>query len=226
MEFINTSDLDININSTNTHHNRKTGDLHSRRARRNNDTNRDDDNSSQEKETTLPLLIYRFKFSEDFTDELFNFSKIHQYDDRKDFKDAWNDWIEENSDIIEEETERLTSLGYEGDILDKMFKSARYYFRKKSSEKKTPNQRRPYISVNKSLLDAMDVHIETHIYDEGYQPKTGFVEFCLANDELLKETIKKIVENGVNDSKLIQSKIKKTYKNRYFILANKSKSDI
>jgi hypothetical protein len=40
--------------------------------------------------------IYRFKFTEEFMEYLHNFSKIHQYDERKDFKEAWNIWIETN----------------------------------------------------------------------------------------------------------------------------------
>ena len=89
--------------------------------------------------------IYRYKFTEDFMGELFTFSKVHQYDHRKDFKEAWLAWVDTNEDIVNDEIHRLTRLGYDGDILDKMFKSARYYFRKKSTEKKAPVQRRDYV---------------------------------------------------------------------------------
>jgi hypothetical protein len=183
------------------------------------DNRRHDTNISKEtSDTGLPTVIYRFKFTEDFMEELYKFSKIHQYDERKDFKEAWKTWTEENQDIIDEETTRLTNLGYEGDIIDKMFKSARYYFRKKSTEKKEPRQRRQYISVNRELLDAMDNHIEENIFNVDYQPKTGFISFCKANEKILKESISKIFEQGVKDSDLIEDKIKKTYKNRYFML--------
>ena len=183
------------------------------------DNRRDDTIISKEtSETGLPTVIYRFKFTEDFMGELYKFSKIHQYDERKDFKEAWKLWTEENQDIIDEETTRLTNLGYDGDIIDKMFKSARYYFRKKSTQKKEPRQRRQYISVSRELLDAMDNHIEENIYNDDYQPKTGFISFCKANEKILKETISKIFEQGVKDSSLIEDKIKKTYKNRYFML--------
>ena len=151
-------------------------------------------------------------------EELYKFSKIHQYDERKDFKEAWKLWTEENQDIIDEETTRLNNLGYDGDALDKMFKSTRYYFRKKSTEKKEPKQRRQYISVTRELLDAMDCHIEEHIFNDDYQPKTGFISFCKMNEKILKESITKIFEQGVKDSGLIEDKIKKTYKNRYFIM--------
>ena len=166
----------------------------------------------------LPVMIYRFKFTEEFMKELYNFSKIHQYDERKQFKEAWKIWSEENEDIINDEIERLTKLGYEGDINDKMFKSARYYFRKKSNEKKEPKVRRQYISVNRDLLEAMDRHILKNIYNNDYQPKTDFIMFCKENEKNLKEALTNIYEQGVNDIKLIEEKIKKTYKNRYFIL--------
>jgi hypothetical protein len=183
------------------------------------DARRDDTNISKETSSTcLPTLIYRFKFTEDFMEELYKFSKIHQYDERKDFKEAWKLWTEENQDIVEKETTRLTNLGYDGDIIDKMFKSARYYFRKKSTEKKEPRQRRPYVSVNRELLEAMDHHIEENIFNVDYQPKTGFISFCKANEKILKESIAKIFEQGVKDFELIEDKIKKTYKNRYFML--------
>jgi hypothetical protein len=162
------------------------------------------------------LPIYRFKFTKDFMEELFTFSKIHQYDERNDFKDAWQIWTEDNEEIINNEIKYLTDLKYDGDIMDKMFKSARYYFRKKSTEKKDPKQRRQYISVTRELLDAMDFHIEENIQNENYQPKTGFILFCKENEILIKEALTKIFEQGIKDMELIQNKIKKTYKNRYF----------
>ena len=179
------------------------------------------DLSKESVDNVFPIVIYRFKYTEEFMVYLYNFSKIHQYDDRKDFKEAWTVWTEENDDIIDGEMRRLLNLGYEGDVLDKMFKSARYYFRKKSAERIEPKQRRQYISVTKDLLDAMDRHIENNIYDDNYQPKTGFITFCKDNETLLKDTISSIFGQGIKESELIEYKIKKTYKNRYFMLTNK-----
>jgi hypothetical protein len=107
--------------------------------------------------------IYRYKFTDDITNELYQFSKIHQYDDRKVFKEAWNIWVEDNRDIVDTEIRRLTIMNYEGDIIDKMFKSARYYFRKKSTVKKAPTERREYIGTHRDMLDAMDYHIKSKI---------------------------------------------------------------
>ena len=110
------------------------------------------------------INIYRYKFSNDFTNELFKFSKVHQYDHRKDFKDAWEIWMEENQNLVDGEVRRLINLGYEGNVIDKMFKSARYYFRKKKIENnKEPQKRRVYQNVQKELLEQMDEHIKINI---------------------------------------------------------------
>ena len=172
-------------------------------------------------ESDVNVNIFRYKFTDDFTSELFKFSKIHQYDHRKDFKEAWKTWLEENVEIVEEETRKLKNLGYQGNIEEKMFKSARYYFRKKSTEKKAPAKRRDYVGVNKLLLEAMDTHIRDGINTEDYKPSDGFDSFCNKNKDLLREEVNTLCKNGLTDSNEIKNKIKKTYKNRYFLYISK-----
>jgi|APCry1669192700_1035426.scaffolds.fasta_scaffold02083_1 bisphosphoglycerate-dependent phosphoglycerate mutase len=163
--------------------------------------------------------IYRYKFTQEFIDELYKFSKIHQYDDRKVFKEAWNEWLEMNKDIVLNETNYLLNLGYNKNILDKMFKSSKYYFRKKSTEKSAPTQRRSYTNVQKVLLDAMDKDIKD-INKINYKPSERFNDFCNKNIDLLKEEVNTMCKNGFKDPIEIQKKIKKTYNNRYFLLLN------
>ena len=170
--------------------------------------------------TRVEISIYRYKFSDAFTEELYKFSKIHQYDHRKDFKEAWENWVDENAEIISQEVKRLIEISYDGDILDKMFKSARYYFRKKGTEKKEPKRRCSYIGTAKELLDAMDNHIHSNISKE-FKPSIGFEEFCKENIELLKEEVNRLISCNIKDSTEIKKKIKKTYKNRYFVIINK-----
>ena len=158
--------------------------------------------------------IYRYKFTQEIMDELHNFSKIHQYDDRVQFKEAWQLWTVEFDEIIRVEIQRLSHNGYKGDILDKMFKSARYYFRKKSSVKPEVKERREYISFQKDILTLMDDHINL----TKLKPADGFTDFCNANVEALKKEIAYLVGHNITDSKQIQAKFKKTYKNRYFLL--------
>jgi len=165
------------------------------------------------------LNIYRYKFSDKITEQLYSFSKIHQYDDRQTFKEAWKVWLEENNEIVEYEIRHLININYEGDVVDKMFKSARYYFRKKSTEKKEPKKRGNYVSLQKELLDGMDNHITQTRLD--LKPSDGFNDFCIKNQDILKEEIKRLIEINIKDLETIKNKMKKTYKNRYFLLFKK-----
>lgn len=179
------------------------------------------DGPVEDQNNKIKAPIFRFQFTEAFMEDLYKFAKIHQYDHRKDFKEAWNIWLEENEDLVQEETDRLNNLGYDGDILDKMFKSARYYFRKKSPVKAEPKQRRQYISVSHELLEAMDAHIRTNIGLANYQPKTGFIDFYEANKRIIVQIFRSFFELNIKDGEFIQAKLKKTYKNRYFMLVTK-----
>jgi hypothetical protein len=162
--------------------------------------------------------IYRYKFREEFVGELYKFSKIHQYDHRKDFKEAWQLWLDDNDVIVSNEERILSSSGYDGDILDKMFKSARYYFRKKSTEKKEPVKRRKYCGLSKDVLDAMDNHIASNINNDDYKPSAGFEAFCTTHSTLLQDESTRLI---TKDSVEIHEKLKKTYKNRYFMFISK-----
>lgn len=175
------------------------------------------DNTKHNK-PNINISIYRYKFTNEFIEELYKFSKLHQYDHRKDFKEAWEKWVDENHLVISEEINRLTDLGYDGDILDKMFKSARYYFRKKEPKKEPAA--RSYIGTSKELIDIMDEHINRNISKE-FKPSNGFEEFCRVNIDLLKEEINRLISCNIKDANEIKKKIKKTYKNRYFVIISK-----
>ncbi len=84
--------------------------------------------------------IYRYKFDKNIIDLLFEFSKIHQFENRKDYKLSWESFVNENNEELIREKNRLESLGYDGDCLDKMYKSSRYYFRKKNLSSSEPKK--------------------------------------------------------------------------------------
>jgi hypothetical protein len=171
-------------------------------------------------DNTNKATIYRYKFSDNFIEELCRFSKIHQFDERNEFKEAWSNWIVVNNSIIEDEIKHLVELNYDGDIMDKMYKSARYYFRKKTIEKKEPTKRCTYVGLLKELLASMDNHIKSNIDKKDYKPSEGFSDFCKENIELLKKEIERLISYNIKDSLQIKNKIKKTYKNRYFKIIN------
>ena len=162
--------------------------------------------------------IYRYKLSEDIMSAITDFSKIHQHDDRKDYKEAWEDWCDINNDLIDTESRRLEELGYEGDLNNKMYKAGRYYFRtKNTTDTIEPKERRVYVSMNSDVIEQMDDHIVSNMKSVDYSPAQGYSTFCQSNIELLREEIIRLSETGMTEKDIV-SKIKKTYKNRYFII--------
>jgi len=225
-EYTNNNNLDNYTMVTIISNNNRTDIYESNTITTFSDINKDETSSCKNDLSNYKnnINIYRYKFSERINELLLTFSKIHQYDDRKTFKEAWEIWSEDNKETLDCEIERLKEINYEGDIINKMFKSARYYFRKKTIEKKEPKKRRNYIGAQKEFLDTMDKHISINIINNShFKPSDGFNEFCLetSNKELLNEEIKRLQTMDIKDVNEIKNKIKKTYKNRYFMLVKK-----
>ena len=173
--------------------------------------------------------VYRFKFSTAVVKEVAIFSRIHQYDVRGTYKEAWDNWVQENGNLIRQEKNRLEKLGYQGDILDKLYKSGRYYFRKKSlrsGKKSKPKKRRPYISMKRYVLNLIDNDIQTLMRpDDGggskaavgyFKPANAYKIFYKKNQEELKIEIKRLQDEHKLNKEDAVFKMKKTYKNQYF----------
>lgn len=165
----------------------------------------------------MTAKIYRFNFSPEFIAELEYFAKIHKYEDKNGFKEKWTEWVEENKELIDAEKERLEELNYDGDIDNKMYTSARYYFRKKKEEKVEPKKRKVYVPISKEILGIIDEHISENYDNSGYTQQNGFEDFYEENEDLLEYDI--ILSSKEN----LKDKIKKTYKNRYYIFIKKLK---
>ena len=168
--------------------------------------------------TTLP--IYRFKFSEHFMDELKNFANTHRFDDAALFKERWLRWISNDFNIekIIKEEKRLSETGYDGDMQDKMFKTVRYYLKNKSVEKKEPKQRRKYISISKNIINSMDKHIENKALVKDMKPAFAYNNYSSLDDKsiIIDNEINRLMNQGMSEVEA-QNKIKKTYKNRYYL---------
>lgn len=74
-----------------------------------------------------------FGFSADIKKLVGEFAAIHYNYERKVFKLAWKTWTEfpEIKSQFDAEIKRLADMGCKDDVEDKLFKSARYYYRKK-----------------------------------------------------------------------------------------------
>ena len=101
---------------------------------------------------------YRFKLSTDIVEELSYFAKLHQFDNRADYKDAWKLWTEDKKDEILRETNRLKEQGYKGDVNNKLYISARYYYKNLSTntEEKKQKPRDKYVSCTLDMILSMD----------------------------------------------------------------------
>ena len=158
--------------------------------------------------------IFRFKFTPQFQEKLVGFSKIHKFDDAPIFRENWNEWLEENKASVMQETRSLENLGYRGDVKTKMYKSVRYYYKDKSEKKVEPKKRRVYISLERDILDSIDSHIDKNKISK---PAVAYLNFInTADKELLNKTRIILMSSGL-DKDQTEQKLKKTYKNRFFI---------
>lgn len=157
------------------------------------------------------IQTFRHDFGEKFMEELNQFAIIHKYDDRKVFKQAWTEWTKQKSVQIVQEVEQLKNSGYKGDVLDKMFKSARYYFRKKEENvENTP--RKKYRSLSPLFLEQIDIYISERLSSS---PADLYCDFCQNKKELIFKQIQQLIDLT---SEEICMKLKKTFKNRFYIL--------
>ena len=169
---------------------------------------------------TVSGKTYRFKFSKDFLENLKEFTRIHKFDNAKVFKENFNEWKDENKDVISREVLYMRNIGYEGDVIEKMYKSARYYFKNKSDEKVKPKKRRQYIGIDIILKDKMDEFIQNKLNGKGETPKpadayTEFIENS-SNKLILSSEKTRLISFGL-DEEGVNKKFKKTFKNRYFL---------
>jgi hypothetical protein len=159
--------------------------------------------------------------------EISAFARVHRYDTKDDFKDAWTQWTSENMRLISAEQERLTAMGFDGDLNKKMYVSARYYFKNKSDVEEAPKKRRKYVTIDKSFIRLIDNYINTSIQngDESiYKPANCFQDFIQENEQQTALLVRKLATDDNLENADIIVKIKKTFKNRYFVLTNKTVS--
>jgi len=173
------------------------------------------DPENPEKEVTLQLQTFHHNFSDQIAERFTYFATLHRYDDRKTFKEAWQKWIleEDVAADIQTEIQSLETNHYTGDILDKMFKSVRYYYRKKPIVPKLPSTRKTYVALPVSILESMDKHIiETML--QHTNPETTE---CSISPAKAFELYMQPHNQEQQQTQIDIPKYKKTYKNRFFI---------
>ena len=160
---------------------------------------------------------YRINFSKNFSDELKIFSELNKNLDVIDFKLRMDRWVVNNNSLVEKEMEFLNSSGYYGNILQKIFKSARYYFSKLNEKKVEKKERKKYSTKDNELLERIKKHIEIKKMEK---PSIAYNNFYELNKDYLDNYIEKLVCNGYN-KKSAKEKLKKIYKNKFYILSKR-----
>ena len=119
------------------------------------------------------IKTFRFEFSKPFIQELSRFSKVHQYDERHTYKKEWSAWKSDQAiaEIMEMEKRRLEENGYTGNIEEKMFKSGRYYFRKKSAANAATATPQAVVEQEEEQEDA-DADADADDDDDNEEPAT------------------------------------------------------
>jgi len=171
---------------------------------------------------------YRFKLNESTIEIIQRFSIIHKTDTREDFKEAWKQFLIDNDEILKQEELALNQKGFRGNFYDKIYKSARYYYRTKTDTKKNENfqQRRKYVGLNKTLLRMMDdfitenktINIEKN--EAIFKPSDGYCSFYQKFNSIIDKEIQELIKQSLTHEDSV-IKLKKTFKNRYFQLIKK-----
>ena len=114
--------------------------------------------------------------------------------------------------VFKLEKERLNMCGWEGDIYVKVYKSIKYYQIKKSEKKCTKKKRRNYIHISTDMKKQMYEFIDN---TKIKKPSNAYSEFLNTYKTSYDNETKQLKEHL--HEKEIAIKIKKTFKNRFYI---------
>ena len=180
------------------------------------------------------LKTQRHTFGKELYDALNGFAQENKNCDRKTYKTLWQKWTENEKikEWISVEMEKQPGQ----DVLDKMYKSSWYYYRKRGDAKeevvdKIP--RKQYDAFDQQILKKIDGHIRNQIKNtstmneksqaiSNITPAESFESFCEDERELLLEEIN--ISYGEDTSEpvtkeeaiLVVNKFKKAYKNKFY----------
>ncbi len=162
------------------------------------------------------MEIYRHKFTKEISEKIAEFSSAHSQVSLAEFKKHWSAFIMTNKHDIDREMARLQEAGMTDDVVDKMFTSARYWYTKKPTTRVVKDK--SYVTTTRAFLSAIDTHIQRS--GHAMKPSDAFDQFCEKNLEILKREINILKEANFSADD-IRTKIKKTYKNRHFVLTKR-----
>jgi len=200
-------------------------------------TNLPNNNEDRVDLTNVKVPVFRFKLSNNVFDNIREFARIHQHDDRVTFKESWEKWTDDNNTLIDNETQRLSDIGFGSNMNEKLFRTAKYYFVKKTfntnennndnnssadTNADAENNKKKYVTISSNFLNCISGQIEKNIGNNSFTPAKGYKHFIENfNDNINQEIalIKNKNPDISNDD--CNLKIKKTYKNKFYQYTNK-----
>jgi hypothetical protein len=128
---------------------------------------------------------------------------------------------------LDTECKTLRNEGFDGDVLDKMYKSARYYYKKREM---TPQENRvKNVSVvhtnrfSSNFLISMDTVINEQLMKDINESNAidksqvdYFHSYCNIHTNEIVMELRRIKETKGEIPEDIKTKLKKTYKNRFY----------
>lgn len=170
---------------------------------------------------------YRHDFSEECKMHLAEFAETNHELSRKEYVESWRQWVKTYQNLVQNECDELKKGGFEGDALDKMFKSVRYYHRKKSCKPKQPSQlpqTRTYIRLPLPLQTCMDEHIRTFITNQARDntPELkithmqAFSDFIQTRSTIILNELVEIKKREGSLEETMGQKIQKRYRDKFY----------
>lgn len=170
---------------------------------------------------------YRHDFSEECKMHLAEFAETNHELSRKEYVESWREWVKTYQNLVQNECDDLKREGFKGDTLDKMFKSARYYHRKKPNIPKQPiplPQKRTYIRLPVPLQTCMDEHIRTFITNHARDntpelqitQTEAFTDFIKTNSTIILNELVEIKKREGSLEETMGQKIQKRYRDKFY----------
>ena len=187
------------------------------------------------------VKTFRYKFNKDVEEKMKEFAGLHVYDSKEQLISCFSEYWEKNIDEFMMEERRLMNIGYENDVRDAMYKSIKYYHikrvRKENESVNRPERKRSNLKrrkLNPELVSKIDNNLkyELSCKKDEFKPSASFDLFMKSEEihriinedynEFKKEN-EEILEDKTEEEKndLYIKRMKKLYKNRYFILTKK-----
>lgn len=148
------------------------------------------------------MKIHRFKCSPELNQEIMNFSEIHKFDEDETLAEHFKEWMERHTELIEREEAFLRRHDYDDKIESKIFKSIKYYYIKKYTEKSETKKtkRKEAQKIDPLIMKAIKDDLTRQFgLDPDFKPSSTYEAFKTTDDPM----------------------IKKSYKNQYYQMKNK-----